>query len=412
MDPTPPRFRETSDRAWWSVFDPRLSLRAQAALVSGGFVIVVTALVAWAAGRLVQSRLERQLSVHFESLAFQVSDKIDRAIYERAHQLEFVATLPAVRNANTTPAELRRILEGVQDTSPDFAWLGVANVSGRVLASTRGLFQGDGVAGTPWHRAAIRGRTFAGPPREIPELSLEASSPGREAPRYLDLAVPIVGLNGEAQTVLGAALKWSFARDVQHSVVPEIAGREQLGVTVYGNTQDILLDSGASGWTQPPESPAVDPRQYRGSLIENAGGTLYLTAFARSRGFKEFRGLGWLIAVRQPVELAFAPVPDLRRNIIRWGAFLSVLAIGASWMAAGSLARQIRRVTASADRIRDGDILAVMPRPPGESEIGRMCAALGDLVDDFRQKQEKLEVESRRLAGKQATETASGHDRP
>src|SRR4051812_32889813 len=115
MDSSPPRFREASYRAWWSIFDPRLSLRAQATLIFGGLVILVTALVAWTAGQLLQNRLQRQLSVHFEGLAFQVSDKIDRAIYERAHQLEFLATLPALRNSNTSPAELRQLLEGVQD---------------------------------------------------------------------------------------------------------------------------------------------------------------------------------------------------------------------------------------------------------------------------------------------------------
>jgi hypothetical protein len=42
-----------------------------------------------------------------------------------------------------------------------------------------------------------------------------------------------------------------------------------------------------------------------------------------------------------------------------------------------------------------------------------MCAALGDLVEDFRQRQEKLEVENRTLATKRADDVAAAgrHDK-
>src|SRR6185295_2483138 len=97
-----------------------------------------------------------------------------------------LATLPLLREPNTSPGDLRKALEAVQDTSPDFAWLGVADRSGRVRAGTRGLLEGQGVDETLWHRAAIRGQAFAGPPREIPELSRINSNP-QEAPHYVDL---------------------------------------------------------------------------------------------------------------------------------------------------------------------------------------------------------------------------------
>ena len=55
-----------------------------------------------------------------------------------------------------------------------------------------------------------------------------------------------------------------------------------------------------------------------------------------------------------------------------------------SWFAAGRLARQLRAVTGSAQRIRQGDILTVMPQPRDDGEMGKMCGALGEMVDDFR----------------------------
>src|SRR5262249_44136635 len=100
------------------------------------------------------------------------------------------------------------------------------------------------------------------------------------------------------------------------------------------------------------------------------------------RGFREYRGLGWLAAVRQPATRAFAPVEALKRTLMSWGAVLVVAISIASWLVAGRYARRLRTIGASANRIREGDILTVLPRPRGDSEIARMCSALGDMVEN------------------------------
>jgi hypothetical protein len=38
----------------------------------------------------------------------------------------------------------------------------------------------------------------------------------------------------------------------------------------------------------------------------------------------------------------------------------------------------------------------VMPRPRGDGEIARMCGALGDMVDDFRAKQDAAAADTAR----------------
>jgi methyl-accepting chemotaxis protein len=130
----------------------------------------------------------------------------------------------------------------------------------------------------------------------------------------------------------------------------------------------------------------------------------------RSRGFKEYRGLGWLVTVRQPAELAFAPVQELRRAIARWG-FVFVCAFGVtSWLFAGRIARNLHRVTAASERIRTGDILSVMPRPRNESEYARMCTALGNMVDDLRRQQESLAAENNALKARESA--AAGPPEP
>jgi len=217
--------------------------------------------------------------------------------------------------------------------------------------------------------------------------------------RFLDLAVPVTNANGNLVGVLAAHLRWGWTRDVQLSVVSESAFREHIGVTLYSAAGEVLLDSGASGWTQPPERPPIsEGRRFRGAMFERiAGGTNYLTGYARSRGFREYHGIGWLTVVRQPVKHAFESVESLQRSISVCGAVVAVMAGLAGWIAVSRHARRLRLIGAAAGRIREGDILTVLPPPTGQSEMAGMCQALGDLVEDLRGKNESLSVENARL---------------
>lgn len=402
MERRPAGERVSDGHDWWWIFDPRCSLRARAALLAGGGTLALALLLSWSTGLVFRRTLETQLASTFETLAFQVGDKLDRTIYERYRTLQLGAALAALREADVPAARRREALDALQETSPDLVWVGLADASGNITAATSGLFERTNAQARPWFQAA-RERPFIGNPREIPELARAVPAPVDGDARFLELAVPVAGANGQWAGVLAAQLRWNWARDTQLSVIPESAGRVHLGVTVYGAASDVLLDSGATGWTQPPGPPSIgESRRLRGALIEtSAGGTRYLTGYARSRGVREFHGLGWLTVVRQPIEDAFAPVAPLQRTVAACGFVLSLIAGVAAWVAVGGHARRLRVMGAAAERIREGDVLAVLPRPQGETEMAGMCGALGDLVEDLRSKQEKLLAENARLTAQQ-----------
>lgn len=390
--PAAPTAPVVARRDWWWIFDPRESLRAAAALACGTTALAFTALVAWLAGDALQRSLETQAAAALETLAVQVSDKLDRALFERYRTLQLAASLPSVRAYGQSPADRRRVLAVLQETTPDFAWLGFVDATGRVIAGTGGHFEGTSVELRTWFRQA-RNQPYAGSLREIPELArlapateTDPSGDTPAAPRFLDLAVPVSGADGEFAGVLAAHLRWEWSRDIQASVIPESARRQLLGVTVYGAANETLLDSGGSGWTLPPDAPVLpDPRRPRGAFTEpTAGGTTYLTGFMRSRGHREYRGLGWITAVRQPVDRVFAPVATLRRRLVGWGLVLSLAGAVGAWVFAGRISRRLRSVAAAAERIREGDVLAVLPSARGEGELEHMCTALGGLVEDLR----------------------------
>ncbi len=382
---------------WWWVFDPRQSLRARAMLVFGGAALAFALLVGWTAATLFRRNLTRQLGTNFETLAFQVGDKLDRSLEQQLRALELAGGLPALKDSATPIAVRRALLDTLLDAAPDCAWIGLADRDGRVTIATQQRFEKTNVASTAWFRNGQRG-PFAGNLHEFVELARELPNLVEEHPLFLDLAVPVNDADGALIGVLGAHLRWSWARDTQLSVVPEGARRDHLGVTIYAATGDVLLDSGATGWTHPPEAPAVGERiGARGNLIETVPGDAdYLTGFARTKGFREFRGANWLVVVRQPLADATAPVGELHAWIVRFGFVFVLLVAVAGWVAAGRISRRMAAVATAAGRIRRGDVLTLMPHPPGRGELQDMCGALDQMVADFRAKQEKSEPAEKR----------------
>ncbi|MCX6955212.1 MAG: hypothetical protein NTV51_23915, partial [Verrucomicrobia bacterium] len=347
-----------------------------------------------------QRQIERQLAPSFENLAHQVGDKMERMLYERARQLQFTAALPPFRDPSTPVAERQTVLESLHDSAPDYAWVGFADARGTVLAASQHLFVGDSATDLPWFRGA-RQQFYVGSVRAFPELAAAVPAVGADAPRFLEVAVPVNDGKGRFLGVIGAQLRWSWAREIQLSVVSDAARRDHLGVTLYAANGEAMLDSGGSGWTEPPEAPSgLSSRPgTRGTLTERtSGGTVYVTGYARTRGFRDYRGQGWLVVVRQPVADAFTQVQELRTRIWQLGLGLVVLLSVASWLVAARIERRLRAVALAADRIGDGDILTLMPLAHGDSALARMCGALGEMVGKFRTRQETLEAENARLA--------------
>ena len=378
---------EVAERPWWWVFDPRHSLRALAAASIGTVLAAFTVLTAESASRNLRRSLEAQTGAGFETLAAQMSDKVDRTLFERYRTLQFASSLATLRSYSATVEERRRVLASLQSATPDFVWLGVLDAKGVIVAGTKGYAEGTSAADRPWFIAA-RETAYAAGPREVRNLPADVITPdeGDVNPRVLDLAVPLTDPDGRFGGVLAAHLRWGWTREVQLSVVPDLLRRDRIGVTLYSGQGDVLLDSGGSGWTRPPDAPAGnDTRRLRGFFTESTTlGTTYLTGYARSRGHKDFRGLGWITAVRQPADRAFAAAEELRRTILQWGLVFTAAGMVVAWLAAARIARRLRTVERAAGRIASGDVLATLPPPRGDSEIDRMCAALGRLIEELR----------------------------
>ncbi len=141
-------------------------------------------------------------------LSFQMVDRLDRDMDNRARLLQVISELKALRQPDDI-RQVRALLDSLQHELPDIAWIGFTDPEGLVLASSNGR------AGRGEHRPA------AGLPARHPGPASSVTctrpccwpgccpTPPGEAMKFVDIALPVKGPDGRTVGVLASHLSWS-----------------------------------------------------------------------------------------------------------------------------------------------------------------------------------------------------------
>jgi diguanylate cyclase (GGDEF)-like protein/PAS domain S-box-containing protein len=371
----------------------KLSLALQLGLTFGTITFLLTLVFGWTSGKLAQRQLEQRVGDELAHLSQNLSYTLDRSMFERYREIQILAGLEPFRNPDTTVAEQQALLNTLQATYPDYSWIGFANANGTVQASTKGLLQGLNVAKRPWFPGARNG-PYAGDVHEALLLAKLLPNPTGEPLRFIDISAPVVDAQGQFQGVLGAHLnwKWAVALEAKLRDTPITRNKE---IFVLASDGTVLI--GPSGWLgKRLELNSIKLAQAgrTGYIVENwPSHETYLTSFSRSKGYRNYPGLGWVVLVRMETETAFAPVRDLYWQILQNGLLLSSGFTVLGWLLAKHITRPILKIAVAADQIRQGDRSVVIPSTPHQTETAQLSQALNQLISDLIERESELELQ-------------------
>ena len=118
-------------------------------------------------------------------------------------------------------------------------------------------------------------------------------------------------------------------------------------------------------------------------------GQEYLTGYALGTGHMNYKGLGWSVLVRQPIEIAFAPLRQLQLLILLIGSISALIFAWFGWLMAGSLSRPLREITKAADKLRFGEKIQI-PELKGIEEIEILTSSFRSLIDSLSETEGEL----------------------
>ncbi|MFN3792808.1 diguanylate cyclase domain-containing protein [Massilia sp.] len=330
-----------------------------------------------------QAREEAQLRL--QQLSWQMRDSLNRVIEQAVRDTRLLAELPQVRYSSDADAT-RAVLESLQRSFPDYAWIGIADLDGKVVASTGRMLEGANVSKRPWFTAGLRGVHASD---YHPAVLLEEILPRKPDPwRFVDASGPIVDAGGKPVAVLGLHLSWEWARSHARKLLTP-ALRE------YGAEILVIRDDGTVmlGPRQLVET-RVDTTSLRlaqkgqtGSLRETwPDGRAYFTGYSQTGDTLDPASLRWTVLVRQTEERALAGAVDLKRRMLGWSALLALALAGAAVLLARRLVRPMAALREAIERVtaatRSGREPPPIPPVDGFLETQVLSSRMRELVQN------------------------------
>ncbi|MDH0862918.1 diguanylate cyclase [Mitsuaria sp. GD03876] len=351
----------------------RASLRRWLTVMVLGAVAVALLISALLIENFARAHAERRAIESLRQVAMDFRDALDRGMAQQFKEVRVLAQLEPFGRFED-PEGMRRALDQVQVGFDHFAWLGVTDAKGKVLAAAGGLLDGVDVSKRPWWQGAKTGQPFVGDVHAA--LLLEKLLPRQNEPwRFVDFAVPLLDGRGQLRGVFGVHLSWGWARQIKSELIDATMASHQADALVLGKDGAVILGpSDLEGKKMP-----IGAEHGQGLRHHEVDGVDYFAVSVPSQGYGPYPGLGWTVLVRQPVAVALADYYQLRRQIVLSAVLLLAAAVPLSWWLARRMSRPLYELATAISQRRHLSEDA-LPAVGGYREAALLSQALSDLA--------------------------------
>lgn len=370
-----------------------ITLRNLLAISIGSLTCGVVALALMIVGDAGTRRIEQEIGRSLAQLADQMQDRVDRFLFERLQQIRSSAKYisPLIERHEEDLA--KQLIDNVKSAHPDFSWIGLVDRDGRTLIASG---PNANVSARRWFRVGLREANVGQVHRPtLTERMLFARSQG--GAKFIDISVPVRNSKGQVIAVLGGKLNLGWvneARDALFGITPNVK-TDVLVVTPQGSViigPPEMLDERIP--LQQVWRAAASASPFNRSVWPS--GVDYVTGYARSDGYRNFKGLGWIVLVRQTTHEALSPVRNLRRAVLAWGIGISVLGALAAWFLSGVISRPMIALAVAAEDLRLGGSAAI-PNIQTFHEAAILSASMRALVLELNARRAALETINKTL---------------
>ena len=365
------------------------SLRTLLSLSFAALIIILTLVLSIAIGNRSNMGVRDEIGDSLGEIANIMGDRLDHYMWTRYGEVSMLSELNEIRQSNLESS--RQVLDRLKGTFPSFSWIGLTDADGTVIASTDRLLEGADISGRPVFLEAQES-TFIGDVHEAVLLANLLPNPSGEEMKFVDISTPIFDEEGNYSGVLAAHLSWEWAKEIQGIIMDSLHKRDHLEMYIISKQDNTILLGPESELGKGLDLASIDDARKGNNdwkLETWSDGKKYLTGYVQAEGYRNYPGLDWTVLVRQPIEVAYAPIQNLQQFIYILGFVLSgVLAI-IGWMVAGKITDPLKKITRAADLLRQGE-KAEIPHHKGIQEIEVLSFSLKKLIDNLTKTESAL----------------------
>lgn len=368
---------------------PRLwPLRTQARVLVCLLIAVMALVVGelWARRSLAQAQADA--GQRLLQSAQHLADRLSQEMATRARDVILLAQLNVLRES-PNPGVARVALEKLRDTLPAYAWIGMTDSAGTVVAATDDVLVGQSIAARPVFKHGSLG-LWTGDVHEAVMLAQLAPRTHGEPAKFVDVSAPVYRSDGSLRGVIALHLSWQWADELRATLLP----RGTLGdvqVMVFSAQGDLLLGPAGAGVPPRLSTERLHALEERWAIEPWSDGVTAMTSAAISPPSGGFQGFGWRVVARDPTPDAPASLADARLAVLAWTAGIAALGALVAWWLIGLIIAPVDDLAlALAPRMkpqrRDG------VRPRRRNDVQQIAAAVADLQNTLRHRDEAVQV--------------------
>lgn len=117
---------------------------------------------------------------------------------------------------------------------------------------------------------------------------------------------------------------------------------------------------------------------------DGAGEGKELFAHTHSKGYRDYKGLGWILVVEHKTEEIFAPVARLKSTLLIISLTVTILAVGVGFFISSSISNPVRKLSTAAVEIGRGNLDTRVESNSG-GEIGVLAQSFNSMASNLRE---------------------------
>ncbi|HEY4072941.1 MAG TPA: cache domain-containing protein [Herbaspirillum sp.] len=295
---------------------PQIRLAWWITIGVAAIVMVTTLLLLAVVDQFARNYARHEAEVRLKQLAWQMRDALDHTMKQRIVDIKDLSQRGALRNY-ADPATLRIALNLAKNEFNDYAWIGITDSNGKVVAGTQSALEGRSAAQRPW---------FIGGKKDLyvgnyQPIIIKQTLPFAVQPLgFIDISTPIFDPKGNYKGVLGAHLSWNWARDIAHDLLDPANQRYNVDILVVRDDGMVLLGpKDLEAKKIKTDSLDLARKGQSGSIVEQWGGSdgkRYITGYVRTGMWTGEAGMNWSILVRQSEHVALADILVLEKQMV------------------------------------------------------------------------------------------------
>lgn len=369
-----------------------ISLRTYFSIYLGILIILMSGILSIIIGNKSIREMKNDKGEALEEIAYQMADKMDAYMWSRSGEIFTLSHLDTLLDSNDVDT-IQNLLEQLKVNIPSFSWIGLTDNKGTVIASTEGILSGVDISERPVFIEGKKGK-FIGDVHDAVLLAKLLPNPSGEPMKFVDVSTQITDSKGSFKGVLAAHLSWEWAREIEKSVMEPLHDRSNIEMFVVSSKDNVILlcNNEMIGRTLYLNGISETKDNVKHWSVETwDDGKQYLTGYTLADGYMNYKGLGWITIVRQPLKQAYSSIRELQLFILMVGSICAIIFSIIIWLIARKIANPIKQISTAAEYLRIGKKEQI-PQYYGIKEIEMLSVSIRELVNSLMKSETALDV--------------------